>query len=172
MIKLKRAYDAVSRTDGTRFLVERLWPRGLSKPTLQLDAWLKEVGPSTALRKWFSRDPDKWREFRRRYFRELDSRPEAWQPITSAARGGHGHTRVQLARYGAPQCCRVEGVRASDVAPAREVESSVGGAPAAVIAVNHRGESPASLSQVRAAASSAVPSGSYGLGNVDGRRRP
>ena len=88
MIKLKRAYDAVSRTDGTRFLVERLWPRGLSKPTLQLDAWLKEVGPGTALRKWFSHDPEKWREFRRRYFRELDSRPEAWQPITSAARRG------------------------------------------------------------------------------------
>ena len=88
MIKLKRAYDPVAETDGARFLVERLWPRGLSKPTLQLDAWLREVGPSTALRKWFSHDPDKWREFRRRYFRELDSRPEAWQPITSAARRG------------------------------------------------------------------------------------
>jgi uncharacterized protein YeaO (DUF488 family) len=88
MIKVKRAYDAVSRTDGSRFLVERLWPRGLSKPTLQLDAWLKEAGPSTALRTWFSHDPEKWREFRRRYFRELDSRPEAWQPITAAARRG------------------------------------------------------------------------------------
>jgi len=88
MIRLKRAHDAISRTDGTRFLVERLWPRGVSKATLQLDAWLKEVGPSTALRKWFSHDPEKWREFRRRYFRELDSRPEAWQPITSAARRG------------------------------------------------------------------------------------
>jgi uncharacterized protein YeaO (DUF488 family) len=88
MIKLKRAYDAMSRTDGTRLLVERLWPRGVSKATLQLDAWLKEVGPSTALRKWFSHDPEKWREFRRRYFRELDSRPEAWEPIVSAARCG------------------------------------------------------------------------------------
>jgi len=88
MIRLKRAYDAMSRTDGTRFLVERLWPRGVSKATLQLDAWLKEVGPSTALRKWFSHDPEKWREFRRRYFRELDSRPEAWKPIASAARRG------------------------------------------------------------------------------------
>ena len=112
MIKLKRAYDAVSRTDGTRFLVERLWPRGVSKAKLRLDAWLKEVGPSTALRKWFSHDPEKWREFRRRYFRELDSRPEAWQPITSAARRGTRHARVQLARYGAQQCGRVEGVRA------------------------------------------------------------
>ena len=87
MIRLKRAYDAMSRTDGIRFLVERLWPRGVSKATLQLDAWLKEVGP-TALRKWFSHDPAKWREFRRRYFRELDSRPEAWKPIVSAARRG------------------------------------------------------------------------------------
>ena len=88
MITLKRAYEAVSRTDGTRFLVERLWPRGISKATLRLDAWLKEVGPSTELRKWFSHDPDKWDEFRRRYFRELASQPEAWQPIVSAARRG------------------------------------------------------------------------------------
>ena len=88
MIKLKRAYDAMSRSDGTRFLVERLWPRGVSKAALQLDAWLKEVGPSIALRKWFSHDPEKWREFRRRYFHELDSRPEAWEPIVSAARRG------------------------------------------------------------------------------------
>ena len=78
----------MSRSDGTRFLVERLWPRGVSKAALQLDAWLKEVGPSTALRKWFSHDPEKWREFRRRYFHELDSRPEAWEPIVSAARRG------------------------------------------------------------------------------------
>jgi uncharacterized protein YeaO (DUF488 family) len=88
MITLKRAYDAVSRTDGTRFLVERLWPRGISKATLRVDAWLKEVGPSTGLRKWFSHDPDKWDEFRRRYFRELALQPEAWQPIASAARRG------------------------------------------------------------------------------------
>ena len=92
MITLKRAYDAVSRTDGTRLLVERLWPRGISTATLRLDAWLKEVGPSTELRKWFSHDPDKWDEFRRRYFRELASHPEAWRPIVSAAR----HGRVTL----------------------------------------------------------------------------
>ena len=88
MITLKRAYDSVSRTDGRRFLVERLWPRGVSKAKLRVDAWLKEVGPSTELRQWFSHDPGKWSEFRRRYFRELDSRPEAWQPIASAARRG------------------------------------------------------------------------------------
>jgi uncharacterized protein YeaO (DUF488 family) len=88
MIILKRAYDPVSRTDGTRFLVERLWPRGVSKAKLRVDAWLKDVGPSTDLRKWFSHDPEKWDDFRQRYFRELDSRPEAWQPIVSAARRG------------------------------------------------------------------------------------
>src|SRR5262245_30531375 len=88
MIALKRAYDPVSRADGTRFLVERLWPRGVSKEKLRADAWLKEVGPSTELRRWFSHDPDKWDEFRRRYRRELDAHPEAWQPILSAARQG------------------------------------------------------------------------------------
>ena len=88
MIKLKRAYEPVSRTDGARFLVERLWPRGVLKAKLRIGAWLKEVGPSTELRKWFSHDPEKWGEFRQRYFRELDSRPQAWQPIVSAARRG------------------------------------------------------------------------------------
>ena len=88
MITLKRAYDPVSPADGRRFLVERLWPRGVSKARLRVDAWLREVAPSTELRKWFSHDPGKWSEFRRRYFRELDSRPEAWQPIVSAARHG------------------------------------------------------------------------------------
>lgn len=88
MLKLKRAYDPVTRTDGTRFLVERLWPRGLSKERLQVTAWLKEVGPSTELRQWFNHDPVKWPEFRRRYFRELDSRPESWRPILTAARRG------------------------------------------------------------------------------------
>ena len=88
MITLKRAYDSASRTDGKRFLVERLWPRGVSKAELRVDAWLKEVGPTTELRRWFSHDPGKWSEFRRRYFRQLDSRPEAWRPIASAARRG------------------------------------------------------------------------------------
>jgi uncharacterized protein YeaO (DUF488 family) len=88
MLKLKRAYDPVSKTDGTRLLVERLWPRGLSKAKLHVDEWLKDVGPSTELRKWFSHDPEKWSRFRTRYFRELDSQPNAWRPILSAARRG------------------------------------------------------------------------------------
>jgi uncharacterized protein YeaO (DUF488 family) len=88
MIRLKRAYDPDSRSDGTRFLVERLWPRGVSKAKLRVDAWLKDVGPSTELRKWFSHDPKKWDEFRRRYVRELRSQPAAWKPIVAAARRG------------------------------------------------------------------------------------
>ena len=87
-IKLKRAYDAVSRIDGTRVLVERLWPRGISKARLAMDMWPKNVAPSTGLRKWFGHDPEKWAEFRRRYFRELATRRDAWQPILSAARRG------------------------------------------------------------------------------------
>jgi uncharacterized protein YeaO (DUF488 family) len=88
MITLKRAYEPASRADGTRFLVERLWPRGISKAKLKVDAWVKEVGPSTKLRKWFGHDPDKWPEFRRRYIRELRLRPKAWRPIVAAARRG------------------------------------------------------------------------------------
>lgn len=88
MVKLKRVYEPVSRNDGTRFLVERLWPRGLAKERLRATAWLKEVGPSTELRRWFNHDPLKWSRFRTRYFRELDSRPESWRPIAAAARRG------------------------------------------------------------------------------------
>lgn len=88
MITSKRVYDPVSHRDGTRFFVERLWPRGIAKAKLRADAWLKEVGPSSALRKWFRHDPNKWTAFRQRYFRELDARPESWMPIISAARRG------------------------------------------------------------------------------------
>jgi uncharacterized protein YeaO (DUF488 family) len=88
MIALKRVYDPVARADGTRFLVERLWPRGLTKAKVHVDAWLKDAGPSTEVRKWFDHDPDKWDEFRKRYRRELDLRPNSWEPIVSAARRG------------------------------------------------------------------------------------
>ena len=86
MIQLKRVYDPPSRADGARFLIERLWPRGVKKTSLRLDAWLREVGPSTTLRRWFSHDPKKWVEFRRKYFSELDRIPDAWAPILKAAR--------------------------------------------------------------------------------------
>lgn len=85
MIKIKRVYDACARSDGHRFLVERLWPRGMKKEELKFDAWLKEAAPSTELRQWFSHDPAKWKEFQHRYEAELKSHPEAWQPILEAA---------------------------------------------------------------------------------------
>jgi len=92
MIALKRAYEKAAPEDGVRFLVERLWPRGIKKTDLKMDGWLKGVAPSDALRRWFAHDPKKWPEFCRRYFGELDSHPEAWEPIRTAAR----HGRVTL----------------------------------------------------------------------------
>jgi len=92
MLALKRAYEKAAPEDGVRFLVERLWPRGVKKTDLRIDGWLKDVAPSDALRRWFAHDPKKWLEFRRRYFTELDSHPEAWERIQSAER----HGRVTL----------------------------------------------------------------------------
>jgi uncharacterized protein YeaO (DUF488 family) len=79
-------YDESAPSDGSRFLVDRLWPRGVTKKSLALDDWLKEVGPSDRLRKWFGHDPKKWEEFRKRYFAELRTRAESWQPIVERAR--------------------------------------------------------------------------------------
>jgi uncharacterized protein YeaO (DUF488 family) len=81
MIRLKRVYEPVDAGDGTRFLVERLWPRGVRKDTLALDAWLKDVAPSTELRQWFGHDPARWQEFYQRYATELDARSDAWARI-------------------------------------------------------------------------------------------
>ena len=86
MIHLKRAYEAAHSDDGTRFLVERLWPRGVTKQNLRVEEWLKEVAPSSELRQWFHHDPTKWNEFRRRYFAELKANPNAWQPLLARAR--------------------------------------------------------------------------------------
>jgi len=88
MICLKRAYDPAELEDGRRFLVERLWPRGMKKDRLLMDAWVRDVAPSDVLRRWFAHDPKKWEEFQRRYFAELDRKPEAWQPLLEAARQG------------------------------------------------------------------------------------
>jgi len=77
MIRLKRAYEPASGHDGYRILVERLWPRGVRKKDLQLDAWLKDIAPSHELRRWFGHDPARWSEFAARYRRELHERPAA-----------------------------------------------------------------------------------------------
>jgi uncharacterized protein YeaO (DUF488 family) len=88
MIKIKRVYEEAAAQDGARFLVERLWPRGLKKAALPMDGWLKEVAPSTGLRQWFGHDPQRWDEFKRRYFAELDAAPDAWASLQAAAQQG------------------------------------------------------------------------------------
>lgn len=88
MIRIKRTYDPAGRIDGRRILVERLWPRGMSKATLEMDDWRKDVAPSTALRQWFGHRPERWPEFRRRYEHELRENVAAWSPILDAARTG------------------------------------------------------------------------------------
>jgi uncharacterized protein YeaO (DUF488 family) len=86
MIRIKRIYDPPDHEDGARLLVERLWPRGIKKTDLRMDAWLKDVAPSTELRQWFGHDQARWPQFRRRYFAELARHPEVWKPICEAAR--------------------------------------------------------------------------------------
>ena len=74
MLRIKRVYHEPAPDDGRRYLIDRLWPRGLSKPELKLDGWLKELSPSTELRQWFGHEPAKWDEFRQRYAQELAAR--------------------------------------------------------------------------------------------------
>ena len=88
-IDLKRAYDPPTKSDGRRILVDRVWPRGIAKDDLQIDAWLKDLAPSTGLRKWFGHDSAKWDEFRKRYALELEQRPEALEELVEKARAGH-----------------------------------------------------------------------------------
>ena len=85
-IQLKRVYEPHSAQDGTRFLVERLWPRGINKSALSGVLWMKEIAPSAELRKWFHHDPERWDEFRRRYFAELKGEKDALSPILEVAR--------------------------------------------------------------------------------------
>lgn len=89
MIRVKRVYQPPAPGDGARYLVERLWPRGFTRDALALNGWLKDVAPSQDLRKWFGHDPARWQEFSERYTRELESNPDAWQPLLDAARRGN-----------------------------------------------------------------------------------
>ena len=96
-IRIKRAYEPPSTSDGKRFLVDRLWPRGKKKEDLQLEAWIKDAAPSNSLRKQFGHREGRWEDFCRKYFAELDQNPEAWQPLLEAARK-HTITLVYAAR--------------------------------------------------------------------------
>ncbi len=89
MIRLRRAYDAPGPGDGRRFLVDRLWPRGVRKEAVALEGWLKELAPSDDLRRWFGHEPDRFEAFADRYRRELDAHPEAAAPLLEAAREGN-----------------------------------------------------------------------------------
>lgn len=89
MLSVKRVYDAPKANDGARYLVERLWPRGIKKENLIMDAWFKDVAPSDSLRRWFGHDPAKWEEFQRRYRAELDAHSNAWMPLLEACRRGN-----------------------------------------------------------------------------------
>lgn len=88
MIRIKRAYEPPSRADGHRFLVERLWPRGMKKSALEAEGWIKDVAPSAQLRQWFSHRVERWKEFQRRYRKELDAHPETWAALLKASRKG------------------------------------------------------------------------------------
>ena len=87
-MRIKRVYEPPSAADGRRILVERLWPRGLTKQKARVDWWLKEAAPTSALRQWFGHDPGKWREFQRRYTAELKANPHALQQLRAAAVAG------------------------------------------------------------------------------------
>lgn len=87
-LKMKRVYEKPAKEDGVRILIDRLWPRGISKEGARIDLWLKEVAPSANLRKWFGHDPEKWDEFKERYFRELDRAKEAVETLRGAMHKG------------------------------------------------------------------------------------
>jgi uncharacterized protein YeaO (DUF488 family) len=96
MLKIKRVYDPPQRSDGERILVDRLWPRGLSKRTAAVDEWMKDLGPSHELRKWFGHDPRRWSEFRRRYMAELKTKRDSLAAIAQK-----GSTRTVTLLFGA-----------------------------------------------------------------------
>ena len=109
-LRIKRVYEAPAKEDGARVLVDRIWPRGLSKQEAAIDEWMKEIAPSSALRSWFGHDPQRWPEFRERYFKELGSSADAVsrlvalmsdQPVTLlfAARDTERNNAVALVQY-------------------------------------------------------------------------
>ena len=87
-ILVKRIYEPAAKSDGFRVLVDRLWPRGMSKENSKLDLWLPDTGPSTKLRQWFNHDPERWDEFRRRYYAELNDKKELVKELTGRAKKG------------------------------------------------------------------------------------
>lgn len=89
MITIKRIYEAPSRDDGYRVLVDRLWPRGMSKEKARVDLWLRDISPSSELRKWFNHEPQKWKEFQERYFAEIETQKEILRPLLKKVKEGN-----------------------------------------------------------------------------------
>lgn len=98
MINVRRIYDPVNEKDGARILVDRLWPRGVSKEKAKLDLWLKEIAPSTGLRKWFDHDPSKWQTFKEKYLTELKSNKEAIIKLKKVAEENQNVTILYAAK--------------------------------------------------------------------------
>ncbi len=88
ILRIKRVYETPEQTDGRRILVDRLWPRGVSKQKAKVDVWIKEIAPSTELRHWYGHDPDKWIEFKNRYIAELKANPEPVDAVLAEVREG------------------------------------------------------------------------------------
>ena len=88
MIRIKRAYDPAEKSDGARFLIDRLWPRGVTKQKLHVEDWVKSASPSNELRHWYGHEPGKWKEFQRRFAAELNHDPAGWQSLLRAAQAG------------------------------------------------------------------------------------
>lgn len=93
-IRIKRVYETASRADGRRILVDRLWPRGLSKADARIDFWAKAIAPSNELRRWYGHEAEKWPEFRRRYFAELDGNPAGMRELLEHL--GDGNATLQF----------------------------------------------------------------------------
>jgi uncharacterized protein YeaO (DUF488 family) len=121
MLRLKRAYEPAAHADGYRILIDRLWPRGLSKEKAAVNEWMKEVAPSADLRRWFGHDPERWREFRRRYERELRTREELVREIAALA----SRRRVTLV-YGARDEAHNDAVVLAAVVRARMTRANSG----------------------------------------------
>lgn len=97
MLKIKRVYDDISQQDGKRILVDGMWPRGIKKADLKHDEWLKDLAPSRELRKWFNHDADKWSDFKKKYFKELDDHREELENIKADSEG-HNVTLLYAAK--------------------------------------------------------------------------
>ena len=98
VVHVKRVYESVSRNDGRRVLVDRLWPRGLKREAAKIDLWLKEVAPSAELRRWFNHDPDRWVQFRKRYRAELVKNPQTMKTLRDLIAGARPVTLLFAAK--------------------------------------------------------------------------